>query len=257
MKGDNSIDGKSRDFLGYVQLAILVLVVVTSSMVVYRLYRLQEAFVEFETHMEEHIAAINTGSEAPSESTSEVKDFQDVLSYGGDPYKGDPTTAKIAIVEFGDYECPYCAQAMPQIDQLLKDNPEVLFIYKNYPLPYHQNAKSAAIVALCAYRQDKFWEMHQTLFNNQANLGQDTYTQYAEGIALDIDEFTACLGDQALTQKVEADLSEGMKLKISGTPAFLVGRITSIEDTVIGIDGQIVFMNDLVKMLDNIKDGIN
>src|SRR5689334_21663796 len=111
------------------------------------------------------------------------------LSVGDSAAKG-PKDAKITIVEFSDYQCPYCSRAEPLMEQVLQAYPkDVQRVYKQYPLPMHPNAMPASRAALAAGKQGKFWEMHQKLFENQTALGPENYKKWAEELKLDTARF--------------------------------------------------------------------
>lgn len=254
MKQSSSSSEKLRDIVSYIQLFILTLVVISSMFVVVQLHLQREALSDFQSHIDEHLTSLHDdGGGGSSNSAPETRYFKDVLSFDGDPIKGDPSTSEIVIVEFGDFECSYCAQAESQVKSILKEFPNVLYIFKNYPLSYHGNAKSAAIAALCAGKQGKYWEMHQVLFDNQSNLGEEFFPQYARLATLDETEFSNCLKDQSIISAIDKTTNEAIELNISGTPSFIVGKITSRTATEIGIDGQIVYMNSLRTFLNDLK----
>lgn len=144
---------------------------------------------------------------------------------GDSPVKG-PADAKVTIVEFSDFECPFCQRGANTIEEVLKAYPnDVKVIFKNLPLPFHQNAKPAALAALAAGKQGKFWEMHDVLFQNQRNLGEEFYLQTAKDLGLDIEKFKKDLADESLAKQIEADEAQARKLGITGTPGFSVNGV--------------------------------
>lgn len=136
--------------------------------------------------------------------------------------------AKTTLVEYSDYECPACALFYPVVKQIVDQNPDKLvFVYRNFPLPQHQNALSAAYAAEAAGKQGKFWEMHDLLFTNQntwasqsSTTARDTFIGYATQLGLNIDQFQKDMDSQAVKDKVETDYQSGVKSGVGATPTF-------------------------------------
>ena len=138
--------------------------------------------------------------------------------------------ATVAIVEFSDYQCPYCerffSQTFPRLEENYIDTGKVRFYFRDFPLTQiHPKAKSAAIAANCAGRQGAYWKMHNELFTNQAELGTELYERLAQDLSLDVPTFEACLAEPAEAQKVDADLAYGQELTVQGTPHYFVGKL--------------------------------
>jgi len=142
-----------------------------------------------------------------------------------DSIKGDPN-APVTIVEFSDYECPFCAkfyaQAFKQIESEYIDTGKVKFVYRDFPLNFHAQAQKAAEAAECAGEQGKYFEMHDKLFELGVSGGVTAFKQYASDIGLDTDEFNSCLDSGAMTSEVKKDMLDGQKLGVKGTPAFFI-----------------------------------
>jgi protein-disulfide isomerase len=133
-----------------------------------------------------------------------------------------PANAKVAIVEYADFECPYCQQIQPALDKLEKEyGSKIAFYYKDTPLPMHANAQKAAEAAHCAEAQGKYWEYHDHLYKSKA-LGVDDLKAHARTLKLDGEKFDACLDSNSKASVVKAQLDEGMGLKIEGTPSFFI-----------------------------------
>jgi protein-disulfide isomerase len=143
--------------------------------------------------------------------------------------RGDQT-ARVALIGFSDFECPYCARTaqdvLPTIQQQYLDTGKVLFVWRHDPLPSHKNAAKAAEAAECAGRQGKFWEFHDWAFAHQTELDQANLRLGAKTLGLDDQPFVTCLAGQA-TAKVEADVKAATALSVSGTPTWFVGVIDS------------------------------
>ncbi|MBS3168453.1 DsbA family protein [Candidatus Woesearchaeota archaeon] len=147
---------------------------------------------------------------------------------GGDPAKGD-ADAKVTIVEFSDFECPFCerfyTQTLPQIKQRYIDTGKVKFVYRHYPLPFHPSAQKAAEATECAKDQGKFWEMHDLLFSRGVQGGVASFKQYAQQLGLDQSKFDSCLDSDEKADEVQQDLADGTNYGVRGTPGFFVNGV--------------------------------
>ncbi len=131
--------------------------------------------------------------------------------------------APVTIIEFSDYECPFCARVQDGVTEVRKhygDN--VRWVYKNLPLSFHANAKPAAYAALAAQNQGKFWEYHKALWSHQASLNDTTYLAIAKELGLDIDRFNKDRASDAIKARVEADLKQAEFVGARGTPHFII-----------------------------------
>ncbi len=160
------------------------------------------------------------------------------------PSKGAPG-AKVTIVEFSDFQCPYCRRQEDALHRLLDDYPgKVRLVYRDFPLDGHPDAAKAAQAGACADDQGKFWAMHDKLFENQQALAVDKLKAYAREAGLDGAKFDACLdGDKDLA-RVQKSLTDGEKAGVEGTPALFVnGRMmsgaTSYEDLRAAVDDEL------------------
>ena len=142
-------------------------------------------------------------------------------------------TAKLTLVEFSDFQCPYCAKARPLIDELMKAYPQdVNFVYKEYPLTsIHQNAMIAAKAHIAAGLQGKYWEMHDRLFENRAQLGEDKVRDIARALGLDMDRFEKDLQSDEVSRRVSEDVQLAKQMGVRGTPTiFLDGQLLEERD---------------------------
>ena len=145
----------------------------------------------------------------------------EVAAEGG-PSKG-ASGAKVTIVEFSDFECPYCSTAEETVKRVMKEyEGKVRLVYRDYPLPFHPNAGKAAEAAHCAGDQDKYWEMHEKLFANQKALAPDALKGHAKELGLDQGKFDTCLDKGEKAAMVESNRKEGEKVGVTGTPAFFI-----------------------------------
>jgi protein-disulfide isomerase len=138
------------------------------------------------------------------------------------PAKG-PATAPVTIVEFSDFECPYCARVVPTLDQVKeKYGDQVRIVFRQFPLDMHPNAAKAAEAALCANEQGKFWEMHDAMFADQKKLAVADLKTTAGTLGLDAAAFGSCLDSGKHAAKVKEDMKAGVLAGVSGTPALFV-----------------------------------
>jgi protein-disulfide isomerase len=136
--------------------------------------------------------------------------------------RGSPM-APVTLVEFSDFQCPYCAAAHPELERVLREHEgRVKLVFKHYPLPSHTRAPYAARAAEAAARQGKFWEMADQLFANQRALEDTDLMGYAQKIGLDMERFQADYASEAVAAAVAADRAEGEKVKVEGTPTLYV-----------------------------------
>jgi len=158
-----------------------------------------------------------------------------MVSLDDDPIRGEPN-APITIVEFSDFQCPFCARfhsnTWPQLEQNYISTGKVNFVYRDFPIQsIHPNAIPAALASECADEQGKFWEFHDMLFENQKRWqglsiqnGISTFKEYAQELGLNMDEFNSCLDSEKYAQEVNKDLQDGREYGVTGTPGFFVGN---------------------------------
>ena len=139
-----------------------------------------------------------------------------------DPVRG-PETAPIEIVEFSDFDCPYCQRATNTLARILDEyGDQIRFVYKDYPLPSHPNAFKAAEAGNCANDQGEFWPFHDRLFENQGSLDVASLKTYASELGLEAEAFAACLDSGRHASRVERDLEIGSGYGVSSTPTLFV-----------------------------------
>ena len=142
------------------------------------------------------------------------------------PSKG-PANAPVTIVEFSDFQCPYCQRALPVIDDLLEKYPnDVRVVYRHLPLDsIHKRARPAAEASACADAQQQFWPYHDKLFANNRKLEKDDLLRYANELGLDESRFEQCFEDRTFQSKVDSDFQAARAAGITGTPAFVVNGV--------------------------------
>ena len=138
-----------------------------------------------------------------------------------------PEGAPVTLVEYGDYQCPYCGQAYPIVKELQRRLGERLrFVFRNFPLSQvHEHAEHAAEAAEAAAAQGKFWQMHDYLFEHQKQLDDDHLVQYAGAVGLDGARFETAMRDHAEQPRVREDFMSGVRSGVNGTPTFFVNGV--------------------------------
>jgi len=163
---------------------------------------------------------------SPKPAPERVSDISHTVDIAADPYKGS-TEAPVTIIEYTDYQCPYCGRhargVLPLIQKNYVDKGKVRYVLRDYPLPFHKQAEKAAEAAHCAGDQGKYWEMHDKLFANQQALEADKLPGYAEAIGIDVEQFKTCLNGGVYADRVKANALDGSKAGVRGTPSFVVG----------------------------------
>ncbi len=150
------------------------------------------------------------------------------LNTKGAPVRG-AENAKIMIVEFSDFQCPFCSRVSPTLDQIIDEyGDKVQIAFKHLPLAFHQKAPAAHAASVAADRQGKFWEMHDKIFANQKEMSPEKYVEWAGELGLDVEKFKKDLASAEVKKQIEADKQEAAKLGVTGTPSFFVnGRFMS------------------------------
>ncbi len=150
-------------------------------------------------------------------------------SIDDDPMLGD-SNAPLTLIEFSEFQCPYCArfhnQVFPQIKKEYIDTGKLRYVFRDFPLSMHKTAQKAAEAAQCAGEQGKYWEMHELLFKKPKGLAIDKIKEYAEELHLDTDRFNACLDNDKYTEEVKKDMKDGQQAGVRGTPSFVLGKTT-------------------------------
>ena len=152
-----------------------------------------------------------------------------------------PRSAPVTIVMFSDFQCPFCAQSAPVVEQVLAAYPnDVNFVMKQFPLrQIHPNADPAARAAIAAGKQGKFWEMHDELYKNSRNLTAETIKGIAEKAGLDMKKFEADQSSDEVKKQVEEEMALGAKSDVRGTPSFFVNGKVAQNRTLDGFKAQV------------------
>jgi protein-disulfide isomerase len=191
--------------------------------------------------MKKDIEALKEGQQAIQKDLAEIKRLlqsrpvaaadalpRDPIVIASEPVKGRGT-AKVAVIEFSDYQCPFCSRytkdALPQIRTEYIDTGKIKYVFRDLPLSFHKQAFKAAEAAHCAGVQGKFWEMHDTLFQNQTALAPEQLATHAKTVGVDDVQFQQCLDSARFAADINKDIADAGAAGITGTPTFLVGVI--------------------------------
>jgi len=153
--------------------------------------------------------------------------------------------APLTMVEFTDYQCPFCrafqAKTWPRLKREYVDTGKLRFIVRDLPLPLHSAAQPAAEAAHCAGEQGKFWPMHAALLGGEADLGSDGIGRRAQALGLDMEPFKACVADQRYARQILSNAAEADALALRGTPSFVIGRTVQGELNGIRLEGALPY----------------
>ena len=157
---------------------------------------------------------------AEMEADNKVWDIPDEDS----PVFGNAKNPKLTIVEFTEFQCPYCSRIAPVMKELNEKYPDkIKFVYKHFPLSFHSNAKAAAASAIAAQKQGKFWEYRYALAPHSRELSDSTYLAVAKEIGLDVEKFKKEMAlDSAMEARIDKDFQLGVQVGVQGTPNFYI-----------------------------------
>ncbi len=185
-------------------------------------------------------------------TNSTIRKFNGTISIQNSPVLHDLNTSKVVVVEFSDFECPFCATASIKVTQLQKENPDVFFVHKDYPLKYHTQAENLAVAARCAGEQGKYWSFYQSIYES-STISEATYKVLAEKNEIDIPSFMECMGSHEQLNYVKQDFEEGLAIKVDRVPLFIVGTYTDGDNT-IHINGAYYSVEELATAIDSYKN---
>jgi protein-disulfide isomerase len=143
-------------------------------------------------------------------------------------FRAGPTEPKVTLIEFSDYQCPFCARAQTVADELIAKYPDqLLFVYRHFPLSQHKNAVPAAEAAEAAGEQGKFWEMSNLLFEKQTEWSESSdplpiFQQYAQELELNLDQFNTVMGEHTYQAKILQGVADGNTIGVDSTPTFYI-----------------------------------
>ena len=144
------------------------------------------------------------------------------VSVDDDPAQGNPN-APIKLIEFSEFQCPFCKRARPVLDKVLSTyQGKIYYVFRDFPLSFHKDAKNAAMAANCAHDQGKYWDFSKELWAQQQQLGDTTYTNAAKKIGLNLSQFNQCYTSRKYEKEINKDQNDGMEVGVSGTPAYFI-----------------------------------
>ena len=192
------------------------------------------------TKLEEKIDKLPRTAAAPRKPTVDYNKVHN-LPLGTSAIKGNKN-APVTIVEFSDFQCPYCARVQPTLKQVLKAYPdEVKLVYKDFPLSFHQQAKNAAKAARAAGEQGKYWEMHDLIFEKYSSLTVEMFREFAAKLNLDMNRFASDFSSNKYDNLIQQDMNLGRKAGVAGTPTLFMNgkrmKSRSFVDFKTAIDG--------------------
>lgn len=207
---------------------LIVLVAVTLFLTALNLYATMNLYINLGIIAKKMMARQPANLPFPAANRPPAPVGRQKVSLGGAIVKGSEK-APVTLVEFSDYQCPFSGlffrQTLPQIEKNYIKTGKVKMVFRNYPLPGHQNAQKAAEASECAGEQGKFWEYHDTIFENQKAIGITELKKYAKDLGLDVKKFNECLESGKMAAKVQNDFKEGGKYGVSGTPSFFINGV--------------------------------
>lgn len=192
--------------------------------------------------LQQQVEALQKGQESIQKDLDEIKkllregaraapsepEFEEqVVSIGPSPFKG-ASDATVTLIEYSDYQCPFCSRhyrdVMPALVEEYVETGKLKYVMRENPIAsIHSNAVNASLAALCAKEQDRYWEMHNIMFDNQRQLGVENLKKFAAEIGLDTAEFDDCLDSQQYKSQIDSDLASASELSVRGTPNFVLG----------------------------------
>lgn len=186
------------------------------------------------------LAKVNSGPAAAAQRPQADPNKVYEIPVGDSAVKG-PKDAPVTVVMFSDFQCPFCAQAAPMVEEVIKAYPtQVNFMMKQFPLrQIHPNADPAARAAIAAGKQGKFFEMHDELYKNSRNLTPETIKGIAEKLGLNMKQFEADMNSDAVKKQVDDEMALGAKSDVRGTPTLLINGKLVQNRSVDGMKAQI------------------
>lgn len=196
-----------------------------------------EVLKKGQERMQKDLAAIKKileGAVRPRAQAAAQKPFEPVdLTVGVSPFLGE-ATAPVTLVEYSDYQCPFCQRhfstVMPELIKAYVDTGKLKYVMREMPIAsIHPQATKASQAALCAGEQGKYWQMHDLIFGNQRQIAPQDLKAHGQSLGLDASVFNACLDGDKYAEQIGSDGAEARKLGIRGTPSFMLGKTDSTD----------------------------
>ncbi|KKW29748.1 MAG: Sodium/proton antiporter, partial [Candidatus Uhrbacteria bacterium GW2011_GWD2_52_7] len=178
------------------------------------------------------VAVVDDGEEPVAAPTTTTTKLSEAVN-DEDHVRGDLKTAKVVMVEYSDFQCPYCERHHPTLEQVFDQyGDDIAWVYRHFPLSFHANAESAALASECAAEQGKFWEFADAMFDGQtgnldgsAATASAFYTATAKDLGLNASKFESCVSSKKYQDKLDADMASGRASGVSGTPATFINGV--------------------------------
>jgi protein-disulfide isomerase len=165
--------------------------------------------------------------------------------------------APLVLIEYTDYQCPFCQRyhndSFAQIKTNFIDTGKIRYISRDFPLPFHENARRGATAARCAAEQGKFWELRHTMIVNANQLQADKLGGYAQAASMDVPKFQACVDSDKYRAAIDKDIAEGSAVGVSGTPSFVLGRVENGQLQGVRMVGAMPYAQFEAKIQDMLK----
>ena len=163
----------------------------------------------------------------------------------------------LVLIEYTDYQCPFCQRyhndSFAQIKANFIDTGKIRYISRDFPLPFHENARRGATAARCAAEQGKFWELRHTMIVNANQLQADKLGGYAQAASMDVPKFQACVDSDKYRAAIDKDIAEGSAVGVSGTPSFVLGRVENGQLQGVRMVGAMPYAQFEAKIQDMLK----
>ena len=170
---------------------------------------------------DDDIVVVDAGSDLPDEEPAVLATVTE-----DDHIRGDINNAKVVIIEYSDFECPYCSNHHPTLVDVSETyGDDVAWAYRHFPLSFHAEAVPSALASECAADQDMFWDYADALYENQSELGDDLYVELATDLGLDVSQFSDCYESEKYMDDIQEDLDSGAAAGVTGTPGNFVNGI--------------------------------
>jgi len=223
------------------QVIIQVLTIILLALMTFYFYKMQATISNLA------ILIRDTGTVKDDQGNTTLRTFEGPISILDAPILNDLDSSIVVIVEFADFECPFCAKASQIMGKLQNENPDVLFIHKDYPLKYHAQAEELAVAARCAGEQTEYWEFYHSLYETPVNT-KENYGFLAEKHMIDDSSFMVCLDNPEQLNRVRRDSKEGLAIKVDRVPLYIVGTYTLGEHE--------IHINGAFYSIDEVTDAI-
>lgn len=210
--------------------ALAILIVASAVFGVFEFKKEMTGIKQDLTDIKKEIAALKPLIEKPPQPVAPPpRPVTGKTGIKGDPFLGSPDSP-LVLVEFSDYQCPFCARffnnTLPLIKKEYIDTGKLRYVFKDFPLDFHKLAQKASEAAHCAGEEGKYWEMHDLLFKNQAKLAEPDLMDHAGKLGLNADAFKKCLADGRFAEGIKKDLEDGRTNSgVTGTPSFVLGKV--------------------------------